>query len=122
MCDLERLVVGGAPGKGNVFKGAKYLVIANESRNEINARYNYWGPVITSTMNRLGYPADLGEIQDFWDADDRAAGKVDYSDWLRSEDDLGGSPAAQIVLLAAGLAVLILLLLLLLRKRGGAPA
>ncbi|MBN1826176.1 MAG: right-handed parallel beta-helix repeat-containing protein [Candidatus Eisenbacteria bacterium] len=112
--------VGGAPGKGNVFLGSQYLVVANQSRNEIDARYNFWGPVLTSTMNRLGYPANLDEIQDYWDSDNLAAGKVDYRNWLQSEDDRGGFPILQAVLLAAVLAVLLFLLFRLVRRRRAA--
>lgn len=106
---LEFPVIGGSRGKGNVFIHNLFLLVANESRNEINARYNYWGPVVTSTMDRLGYPADLPEFQDYWDSEERAAGKVDYRNWLDSEKEIHQSmpyywyslPAILLILLLA---------------------
>ncbi|MBM3320741.1 MAG: right-handed parallel beta-helix repeat-containing protein [Candidatus Eisenbacteria bacterium] len=84
-------VIGGSRAHGNSFLKNTYLAVGNQSRNEINARYNYWGPAITSTMDRLGYPAALEEILDSWDQDDRKAGMVDYRNWLRSASEIGGS-------------------------------
>lgn len=102
-------VVGGAPGKGNVFILNQHLLIANESRNDIDARYNYWGPVVTSTIERLGYPANIPEFQDGWDSEDRAAGEIDYRNWLGAEEEIrGGRPIWRFALFG-GLFILVLI-------------
>jgi hypothetical protein len=103
-------VIGGSRAHGNSFLKNTYLAVGNQSRNEINARYNYWGPAITSTMDRLGYPANLEEILDYWDQDERKAGMVDYRNWLHSANEIGGFSFGSVrvlvtivVLLAVGL-------------------
>ncbi len=101
-------VIGGSREKANVFGRSNYLYIANESRNPINAQFNYWGPILTSTMDRLGYPANLDEFQDQWDSDDRAAGMIDYRNWLASEEDaLGGGSKTD----AGGIMIVVVILL-----------
>jgi hypothetical protein len=92
-------VIGGSREHANVFVQNPWHVIANQSRNEINAQYNYWGPPLTATMEKLGYPASLDEIHDYWDQDDRAAGMVDYRNWLRSEEEAGARGRAPVWLL-----------------------
>jgi hypothetical protein len=92
-------VIGGSREHANVFLLNPWHVIANQSRNEINAQYNYWGPALTASMEKLGYPASLDEIHDYWDQDDRAAGMVDYRNWLRSEKEAGAGGRAPVWLL-----------------------
>ncbi|MFH1277734.1 MAG: right-handed parallel beta-helix repeat-containing protein [Candidatus Eisenbacteria bacterium] len=112
-------VIGGGPGKGNVFVRNLHLLVANESRNDINARYNYWGPVVTSTMERLGYPANIPEFQDKWESDDRAAGEIDYRNWLSSEEEIRGAlPVRTLGFLGALL--LIALIVIVRRKKSRA--
>ncbi len=119
-------VVGGSPGKGNIFLSHTGYILFNSSRNEINARYNYWGIATTSVMNRLGYPANIDKIFDKWDGEDRANGMVDYSEWLKERpDEAPAAPAADGTrgkkipsgVLLSGLLVLAALLVFALRLR-----
>ncbi|MFH1679685.1 MAG: hypothetical protein ABIH26_03465, partial [Candidatus Eisenbacteria bacterium] len=111
----------GSRANGNVFLLSKMYAVANQSRNEINARHNYWGPAITSTMDRLSYPAAIEEIFDYWDQEERAAGMVDYRNWLRSADEVGGSSLGGWRTIGTA-AVLLVILLVILRRRPRARA
>jgi len=75
-------VIGGAPGKGNVFRRNIHMLVINKSRNLLNAQYNDWGPIATSTMEELGYPANLEEFRDGWDQEYPREGRVDYQNWI----------------------------------------
>lgn len=112
-------VIGGSPGNGNMFIANQNILVINQSRNDINAQYNYWGVLATSTMNETGYPANIGQIQDFWDFEDRGYGKVDFSNWVQSEDE-ALSPSAgrkQLPILVVILVVLGALLGLFFRRK-----
>jgi hypothetical protein len=110
-------VIGGSRPKANFFLQNKHLLVANQSRNGVDARFNYWGAAVTSSMDRLGYPAAVEEIHDKWDQDDRAAGMVDYRNWLRSAEEARkpsyGRPAflAAFVLLSLGVLVTVIRLI-----------
>ena len=54
--------------------------IWNNSTNDLDARYNYWGPTATAEMNAGGNPKNISTIQDYFD--DPNHGMVDYSHWL----------------------------------------
>lgn len=117
-------VIGGAPGKGNIFLQHPMYTIANQSRNELNARHNYWGATVTSTMQELGYPADISSLFDYWDGEDRATGMVDFQDWASSpEEALKGAgvsiPGSRIPLIPAlaGVVLAIIIISVMRRKR-----
>lgn len=74
-------VIGGERGMGNEIHGGFNSDLFTSSGKEINAQYNFWGIKSTGEMNKLGYPADIDAIIDGWDQD-KAAGKVDYRNWL----------------------------------------
>jgi len=114
-------VIGGSPGKGNAFVEAGGVIVANHSKNDINAQYNYWGAA-TALMEQMGYPANLPEIQDQWDESPRPLGTVDYRNWLQSEDEIGAGGSGRFplaVVIVIGVAV-VLLLLLIRRKKAHA--
>ena len=112
-------VVGGSPEKANIFGRNEYLYIANESRNPINAQFNYWGPILTSTMDQLGYPANLDEFQDQWDSEDRPCGMVDYRNWLASPDNASGdgSKTSSVIMIVIVLVLALLYFILRSRKK-----
>ncbi len=118
-------VIGGSAGKGNIFLRHHWYVIVNDSRNEINARYNYWGIGPTSVMNQVGYPTNIEIISDKWDGDDRVRGMVNYSDWLEALPETGvvaevsrsGGGNIPVVLIAAAAAVLMLALFIAIRMK-----
>ncbi|MCP4865845.1 MAG: hypothetical protein GY897_18060, partial [Alteromonas sp.] len=56
--------------------------LSNGSANKINARYNYWGTVLTGEMDAGDNPKDISRIYDIYD--NTARGTVDYSQWLGS--------------------------------------
>ncbi len=87
-------VIGGSPGKGNIFLQHDSYVVINDSRNEINARYNYWGAGVTSVMTEIGYPANVPAIFDKWDGENKTNGYVDYGDWLEEMPDFESSDVA----------------------------
>ena len=84
-------VVGGSLENSNTFQNPVQYTITNDSRNEINAQYNYWGIVATSIMDKVGYPAEIDAIFDYWDGENRVNGKVDYRNWLAAPP--GSEPA-----------------------------
>lgn len=115
-------VVGGSREHANRFLSTKHLVIASQSRLDVNARHNYWGPAVTSTMDRLGYPASIEEIHDNLDQEDKASGTIDYRNWLPSAEEagkpsFGGSTGSAIVLF-----VLAVVLYVVLKRRRRARA
>jgi hypothetical protein len=111
--------IGGSPGKGNAFLKPGSSFIANHSKNDVNAQYNYWGVAVTSAMEKMGYPANLQEIQDQWDPSPRPLGMVDYRNWLRSEEEIYATPAGRSLFMAVAvvIGVAVVLLILLARRR-----
>ncbi len=55
----------------------------NAGSASIDARYNYWGPVITAEMVASGHTDDIAEIFDIYDS--ASSGAVDYFGWLTEE-------------------------------------
>ncbi len=117
-------VIGGSPGKGNIFLQHTMYTVANQSRNELNAQYNYWGATVTSTMNELGYPADISSLFDYWDGEDRANGMVDFRNWTASPEEAikasaASIPGSRIPLIPAmvGVALAIIVIAAMRRKR-----
>ncbi len=111
--------VGGSPENRNVFLQISQYCISNDSRNEIDATHNYWGATRTSTMDQLGYPANIDGIFDHWDGENRVNGMVNYSNWLPSADPDGKSQDVELPfgVGVAGVAVGLLLIVLFLRMR-----
>jgi hypothetical protein len=56
------------------------LDLHNDSPQEIDARYNDWGPITTAEMNAGGNPKDITRIYDVYD--NPADGFVNYSEWV----------------------------------------
>lgn len=92
-------VIGGEPGMGNEIHGGFNSDVFTTGGKDINAQHNYWGIKSTEEMNLLGYPANITAICDGWDQD-KAAGKVDYRNWL---DRPGGQPMKMKKRAAAGI-------------------
>jgi hypothetical protein len=117
-------VIGGEPGMGNEIHGGFNSDLFTSSGKEINAQYNYWGIKSTGEMNRLGYPADIDAIVDGWDQD-KAAGRVDYRNWLTAPLGATAAPATRsgrsiLFLGGAGALVLIAALVAVGRRRKSA--
>ncbi|MCK4921635.1 MAG: hypothetical protein KAS71_11355, partial [Bacteroidales bacterium] len=50
------------------------------SNSDLDARFNYWGPIATAEINTGGNPKNISTINDYYD--DQNRGKVNYSGWL----------------------------------------
>ena len=93
----SRPVVGGAPGEGNVFGNGYGSEITNETKNEIDARYNQWSWSATLQMDSQPYPSNINAIYDEFDS--QRFGKVDYRHWVSGEG--GGEPRLRVGLTVA---------------------
>jgi hypothetical protein len=57
--------------------------VYNNTPNNIDATYNWWGPEATDSMNTLGPTANIASIYDSLDVD--SLGHVDFSNWYTEE-------------------------------------
>lgn len=69
-CDLSRVEYASQLG----------WAVYNQSSNNLDCRYNYWGDQATEQMMVGGNPKNIGGIYDRFD--NLGAGQVDYSHWL----------------------------------------
>ena len=97
-------VIGGRDGAGNVFGPGYGTLISNDTKNDLNARYNEWNWSATVEMKSQGYPSNITAIYD--QLDDAGLGMVDFRDWVEGEPagGLGGRmmwliPVAVVVVL-----------------------
>lgn len=107
------VIGGGGADRANRFINNP-LDIVNGSINDVDATGNDWGWATTALMQARPYPTDIPSITDGHDEGKthRGRGKVDYRNWITSEDvdgDAEGAPNRWLlpVLVAAGLALVI---------------
>ncbi|MDB3978320.1 right-handed parallel beta-helix repeat-containing protein [Pseudomonadales bacterium] len=65
--------------KGNDLSGSTSYGLNNLTTNAIDARYNYWGLVETTTLDEGGHPKALSFVYD--GLDDSQYGTVNYAGW-----------------------------------------
>lgn len=94
-------VIGGSPGNGNVFGPGQEVSVRNETKSDINARYNQWNWSTTVEMNSRPFPSDITSIFDKFD--DPRFGSVDYAEWgaAGSASGISRNSIVLIVVLAA---------------------
>ncbi len=64
----------------NSLYGSNNYLFINESEQDVNARYNWWGETTTAEMAAGPYPKNITAIFD--SLDDTNFGFVEYADWL----------------------------------------
>lgn len=110
-------VIGGSPGQGNVFGPGYDQLISNETKNDINAKYNEWNWSATVEMNAEPYPTNITAIRDRHD--EVRLGSVDYRNWAGGGSSLGRTRLGAAVLLVV-VAVVVVLVLALRRRKASA--
>ena len=75
--------------EGNDLSGSTSYGLNNLTTNAIDARYNYWGLVETTTLDEGGHPKALSFIYD--GRDDAQYGSVNYAGW---QPTAGGAPSS----------------------------
>lgn len=79
----------------NIYSQGESLALKNGSGSKINARFNYWGPVVTQEMEDGINPKNISAIYDAYDHED--PGIVDYAHWLSTPIILPTLPASKII-------------------------
>ena len=75
--------------EGNDLSGSTTYGLNNLTTNAIDARYNYWGLVETTTLDEGGHPKALSFVYD--GLDDSQYGSVNYAGW---QTTAGGAPSS----------------------------
>jgi len=111
-------VIGGRDGSGNVFGAGYSTLVSNETKNDIDARYNEWNWSATVEMKSQGYPSNITAIYD--QLDDAGLGTVDFRNWVEGES--AGGPGGRMMWLIPVAVVVVLVWVLASRRARGARA
>lgn len=113
-------VIGGSPGNGNVFGPGQEISVRNETKNDINARYNQWNWSSTVEMNSRPFPSDVSGIFD--KIDDPRFGSVDYGDWVAADSPSGSSRGSTVLIVVVAAAGAIVVTVVFARRARRSPA